>query len=101
VQLPANSAARSAINLSDNPNNLGRYLQVVGTLSKYCGVNAVKAVSDYEFMTPHDASAIESIEVKEAPAVETWYDLNGRKVSPNSLAPGIYIVNGKKVMKTL
>lgn len=101
VQLPANSAARSAINLSDNPNNLGRYLQVVGTLSKYCGVNAVKAVSDYEFMTPHDASAIESIEVNEAPAVETWYDLNGRKVSPNSLAPGIYIVNGKKVMKTL
>jgi hypothetical protein len=100
VQLPTNSAAREAINLKDNPANIGRYVQVVGTLSKYCSVNGVKSVSDFEFLSAPD-SAIKTVEVDANPAAEAWYDLSGRIVSPNSLAPGIYIVNGKKVLKTL
>lgn len=49
VQLPS-GAARSALNLADHPENLGRQVCVKGTTgSKYCGVYGVRSVSEYNW----------------------------------------------------
>lgn len=54
---------------------------------------AIKTIAS--FGTGHDG--IESIEVGCQPDGETWYDLQGQKISRPS-RPGIYIKNGEKVM---
>ena len=46
VQLPSGTV-RTALNLSDNPNNLGKALSVYGTLETYFNVPGVKSVTDY------------------------------------------------------
>lgn len=49
VQLPS-GAARSALNLVDHPENLGKQVTVKGTTgSKYCGVYGVRSVSEYNW----------------------------------------------------
>ncbi|MDE5900532.1 MAG: hypothetical protein K2H33_04150 [Muribaculaceae bacterium] len=48
VQLPAGDV-RAAINLQDNPGNLGRKLKLQGTASAYCGTPGLRAVSAYSF----------------------------------------------------
>lgn len=47
VQLPAGDV-RSALNLMDNPGNLGKICSVYGTLISYFGVAGVKETSDYK-----------------------------------------------------
>lgn len=46
VQLPSGDV-RSALNLKDNPENLGAKVELYGSLEKYCQGNGVKSVSDY------------------------------------------------------
>ncbi|MDE6118247.1 MAG: hypothetical protein K2F82_00085 [Muribaculaceae bacterium] len=48
VQLSAGDV-RAAINLQDNPGNLGRKLKLQGTASAYCGAPGLRAVSAYSF----------------------------------------------------
>ena len=45
IQLPA--AVRSALNLKDNPGNLGKTLTVLGDVFKYCGAPGIKNTSKY------------------------------------------------------
>lgn len=42
---------------------------------------------------------VRSILVKEEEKKQTWYDLSGRKLSTEPTAKGLYIINGKKVLK--
>lgn len=48
VQLVSGSAIRTAVNLLDNPGNLGKLLTIKGNLIKYCGAPGVKEPSDYK-----------------------------------------------------
>ena len=47
VQLPA-GAVRSALNLVDNPTNLGKQVKLNGSIEKYFGVAGFKTVTEYE-----------------------------------------------------
>ncbi len=47
VQLP-NNDIRTALNLVDNPGNVGKQVSVCGSLEKYFGMAGVKNVTDYE-----------------------------------------------------
>ena len=46
IQLPANDI-RSALNLMDNPGNLGKVVSVLGDVMKYCGGPGVKNLTNY------------------------------------------------------
>ncbi|MDE6277502.1 MAG: choice-of-anchor J domain-containing protein [Muribaculaceae bacterium] len=48
VQLPSGSDARSKLNLLDNPGNLGKLVELKGSIEKYFGVNALKSVSAFK-----------------------------------------------------
>lgn len=49
VQLPS-GPVRTALNLKDHPDNLGKLVTLRGTTgSKYCGVYGIRSVSDYEW----------------------------------------------------
>ena len=48
VQLVSGSAARSALNLMDNPGNLGKKVSLKGNLTKYFGVSGVKETTEYK-----------------------------------------------------
>lgn len=48
VQLPTGDV-RSALNLSDNPGNLGREVTLGGSQEKYFGANGLKSVTYYSF----------------------------------------------------
>ncbi len=47
VNLPSNTDIRRAVNLLDNPDNLGKQISLKGDLAKYFGVNGLKNTSDY------------------------------------------------------
>lgn len=47
VQLPS-GAVRSALNLVDNPGNLGKLVKLNGSIEKYFGVAGFKTVTEYE-----------------------------------------------------
>jgi hypothetical protein len=47
VQLPYGTV-RTALNLQDNPGNLGKYVKVYGSLSSYLQTTGVKTVTQYE-----------------------------------------------------
>lgn len=49
VQLP-NTAVRTALNLVDNPGNLGKKVILKGTIEMYMGVAGLKSVTEYEFV---------------------------------------------------
>lgn len=87
---------RDELNLADNPANLGRYVEISGTIGKYFSVPGISAVSGYRFLTdPDDFDAISEVETTTTPAQNAIFDLSGRRVT-NPLR-GIYIVNGRKV----
>lgn len=50
IQLPA-GAVRTALNLQDNPNNLGAAVLLYGDVMKYCGSPGLKNLSKYEIIT--------------------------------------------------
>ena len=48
AQLASKSAARTALNLIDNPTNLGKTLLVSGNIQKYFNVAGIKNIADFE-----------------------------------------------------
>lgn len=48
IQLPSGSV-RSALNLADNPGNIGKLVSLKGDVMKYCGGPGLKNVSEYTF----------------------------------------------------
>lgn len=58
VQLSA-GAIRSALNLSDNPNNYGADVLICGSVMKYCGAPGLKSLSDYEIVEPGEAPGVD------------------------------------------
>lgn len=93
VALPA--TVRKALNLMDKPENLGRYVELKGTRSKYFGEPGMKNVKSYKFIE-QEQDSIEEINTPNAPS-QAIYDLQGRRVSKTS-RPGLYIINGVKTL---
>ena len=48
VQLSGGSSARAALNLIDNPDNLGKTLLVQGVIAKYFSVQGIKNIAEFE-----------------------------------------------------
>ncbi len=92
VQLPSGDI-RSALNLVDNPGNYKKQVKLTGSVEKYFRVAGLKSVTAYEFT---GTTGIENVKGENG-KVKTIFDLTGRRVE-NITAPGIYIVNGKKVL---
>lgn len=93
VELPKGKM-REALNLVDNPDNLGKQVWLNGNIIKYMSVAGLKGVADYSFdgKTP---SAIENIKIDDAQSVGV-YNLAGQKVDASF--KGIVIINGKKYL---
>jgi len=94
VQLPSGSI-RKALNLVDHPENLGRYVEIVGKHSTYFTVAGLKNISSYRFIE-EEQSSIDNIE-EVTPAADVIYDLQGRRVTAPG-RPGLYIINGVKTL---
>lgn len=98
VQLAANSEARAGLNLSDHPENLGKYVEVTGVLSEVNGYYGVKDCSVFRFVQ----SSIESVEADGSDdASAEWFTLQGVRVDSPS-APGVYVkrtVSGSRKIK--
>ena len=91
VQLPSGSI-RSALNLVDNPGNYKKQVKITGSVEKFYRVAGLKGVTAYEFTGVTD---IEKVEIRNEKS--EIYDLTGRRIE-SITAPGIYIVDGKKVL---
>ena len=91
VQLPS-GAIRTALNLVDNPGNYKKQVKITGSVEKYFKVAGLKTVTAYEFT---GVTGIEKVEIRNEKS--EIYDLTGRRVETIT-APGIYIVDGKKVL---
>ena len=92
VQLPKGDI-RSALNLVDNPGNYKKQVKITGSVEKYFQVAGLKSVTAYEFT---GVTGIIDV-IGESNAVKTIFDITGRRID-NITRPGIYIVNGKKVL---
>jgi len=99
VQLP-NNDIRAALNIVDNPSNVGRQVKVFGQLIAYFSFTGVQNVSDYEFVgdapitvakpviTPEEATFTEPITVSitcETEGATIRYTLDGTDPTANSL----------------
>ena len=92
VQLPQGEI-REKLNLVDNPENYKKKLRITGSIEKYFKVAGLKNPTDYELLT--ETTGIKNINsVTENGVI---FDITGRKVESMTV-PGIYIVNGKKVL---
>lgn len=93
VSLSGNADIRNALNLSQNPGNLGKYVMVHGSLEMFLDVNGVKNLTEYSWEQP---TAI--TEIEQAQGQSTYYNLQGQPVAqPQS---GVYIrVTGNKAVK--
>lgn len=92
VQLPSGNI-RSALNLVDNPDNYKKQVKVTGSIEKYFQSAGLKTPTAYEFT---GVTGIEDVKGENG-KVKTIFDLTGRRIETIT-APGIYIVDGKKVL---
>ena len=92
VQLPQGEI-REKLNLVDNPDNYKKKLRIKGSIEKFYNVAGLKYTTDYELLT--ETTGIKNMDVVTENGV--IFDITGRKVE-NMTVPGIYIVNGKKVL---
>ena len=93
VQLPKGTI-RDLLNVADNPANMGKEVKVCGTIETYFQVMGVKDVEQYEM----DGVVVGISELKaESTQQGVVYNLAGQRVQ--QAVKGLYIVNGKKVMK--
>lgn len=92
---PAESkAVRAALNLKDNPDNLGKEVWIYGDIMKYFSVAGVKNVTDYSLdgVTPVSISDVRSAQTADS----RIYNLQGQLLAvPQKGA--INIIGGKKV----
>lgn len=94
VQLPA-GAVRAALNLVDNPANVGKKVTLNGNIESYFKVAGLKSATEYVL----GASAIEEVDADENAPVE-YYNLQGVKVV--NAENGIFIKKqGNKVVKVV
>lgn len=91
VHLPKGDS-RSALNLKSHPENLGRYVEITGTHSKYFGEAGVKNVTSHRFI---GSDGIISVDFAQPEAADVIFDLQGRRVSKP--VGGLYIINGRKI----
>ena len=108
VQLPS-GAIRDALNVKDNASNIGKKVQVYGTIEAYLNHPGVKSVTDYKL--EGSTTAIESVEMSNIYAHSgriygaeqgRIYTINGMDVTEQNgqLSNGIYIVKvGAKATK--
>ncbi|MDD6888659.1 MAG: DUF6359 domain-containing protein [Bacteroidales bacterium] len=95
VQLPTGDV-RTALNLVDNPTNLGKEVHVYGNIYKYFSVPGVKNTNNYKLNSTDSAIAIES----DANAPVEYFNLQGVRV--DNPAKGLYIMRqGSKVVKVV
>ncbi len=94
VQLPIGDV-RQIANLRDNPDNHGKLVEFDGILATYFSVPGLKNSIAFRIIDETQDSITEIEEIDSAEPV--IYDLSGRRV-PNPTRPGLYIVNGKKVL---
>ena len=92
VQLPSGSI-RNKLNLVDTPDNYKKQIKITGSIERYFQQAGLKNPTEYQFT---GKTAIETVKGEDA-EVKTIYDFTGRKVETIT-KPGIYIVNGKKVL---
>ena len=92
VQLPQGEI-REKLNLASNPENYKKKLRITGSIEKYFKAAGLKNPTDYELLT--ETTGIKNMDVVTENGV--IFDITGRKVE-NMTVPGIYIVNGKKVL---
>ena len=93
VQLMAASDARNALNLKTNPGMLGAYVELYGDLERYMLVNGLKSVREYTILSNGNVSIDEietSADNNDNDNAE-WFNLQGMRVSPESMSDGIYI----------
>ena len=92
VQLPSGDI-RAALNLQDNPDNLGKEVKLYGYVLKYFSAPGLKNVTAYEF------TGNTGVELQNAETIQNgkMYNLAGQRVSENYR--GIVIMNGKKIIK--
>ena len=97
VAIP-NNASRTAINIKDNPTNVGKEVKVYGKVQKYFGVNGVKEVTSHEFTGNSVDIVVTGITNINAAKAENAvrYNLAGQKV--NNDYKGVVIMNGKKML---
>ena len=92
VQLPVGDI-RTALNLKDNFNLIGKEVLLLGTIEKYCGTAGLKNLTDA--ILDGISVGIDSIAVNPSTA-KSIYTLSGQKVRTIQKG-GIYIVDGKKM----
>lgn len=92
VQLPAGDV-RAALNILDNPGNLGKEVAVYGLIQKYCGVAGVKSVTDFVLDGVDGISNIND-NVNDD---DNIYNIAGQRVGNGY--KGIVVKNGRKYMK--
>lgn len=98
VQLNNTSYIRPAINLKDNPENMGKELKVCGLMLNYLARPGVRETKLYEWASGTDGIT-ESAAADDNAPVE-YYNLQGMRVTNPS--KGIYIMRrGNKVTKVL
>jgi len=97
VAIP-NNASRTAINIVDNPTNVGKEVKVYGKVQKYFGVTGVKEVTSHEFTGNSVDIVVTGINNVNAAKAENgvMYNLAGQKV--NNGYKGVVIMNGKKML---
>lgn len=84
VQLPG-GAVRTALNIVDHPENLGKGVKLFGNLVKYFGAPGLKNTKKY--VLDFKPSGIEAVEVENAPV--EYFNLQGIRVAEP--ANGLYI----------
>lgn len=60
VQLPTTGEARTALNVAENPNNIGAKVAVYGTLENYFSKVGVKNVSDYAILSSGTTTLVDN-----------------------------------------
>ena len=92
VQLPSGSI-RNELNLVDHADYYKKEIKITGSIEKYFQQAGLKNPTAYEFTGTTGINEVKG----ESGKVKTIYDLTGRRVETIT-APGIYVVNGKKVL---
>ena len=99
VQLPAGDV-RNVVNLSDNPANLGKQVNLLGEMVAYFGVCGLKNATEYKL----NGVSVADVVADAAKVPVKVYTLGGVEVgdSLDGLQKGIYIVKqGDKVKKVV
>ncbi len=97
VALP-NNATRTAVNIVDHPENVGKEIKVYGKIEKYFKAPGVKEVTSHEFTGNSVEIVVTGITNVTAAKAENGarYNLAGQKV--NAGYKGLVIMNGQKVV---